>query len=65
MVMNDEVSAAVRALAKSEGVLGGWSSGAAAAAAHRLAERLGEGKRIVTVFPDGTERYLSQGILDG
>ena len=64
MVTNDEACAAVRKLALTEGVLGGWSSAAAAAGAYRIAERLGAGKRIVTVFPDGTERYLSQGILD-
>jgi cysteine synthase A len=64
MVMNDETCAAVRKLAKMEGVLGGWSSGAAAAGAYRVAERLGKGKRIVTVFPDGAERYLSQGIFE-
>jgi cysteine synthase A len=64
MVMNDETCAAVRKLASTEGVLGGWSSGAAAAGAYRIAERLGKGKRVVTVFPDGAERYLSQGIFD-
>jgi cysteine synthase len=64
MVMDEEASAAVRRLAATEGVLGGWSSGAAAAGAYRIAERLGEGKRVVTVFPDGAERYLSQGIFD-
>jgi cysteine synthase A len=64
MVMDHDASAAVRKLARTEGVLGGWSSGAAAAAAYRIAERLGQGKRVVTVFPDGAERYLSQGILD-
>jgi cysteine synthase len=64
MVMDDEACAAVRRLASTEGLLGGWSSGAAAAGAYRLAERLGEGKRIVTVFPDSAERYLSQGIFD-
>jgi cysteine synthase A len=64
MVMNDETCAAVRNLAKTEGVLGGWSSGAAAAGAYRIAQRLGKGKRVVTVFPDGAERYLSQGIFD-
>jgi cysteine synthase len=64
MVMDNDVRDAVRRLAKTEGVLGGWSSGAAAAAAYRIAERLGAGKQIVTVFPDGAERYLSQGILD-
>jgi cysteine synthase len=64
MVMDDETCSAIRELAKTEGVLGGWSSGAAAAAAKRVAERLGPGKRVVTVFPDGIERYMSQGILD-
>lgn len=64
MVMNDEVCAAFRRLAKTEGVLGGWSSAAAAAGAYRIAERLGAGKKVVTVFPDGAERYISQGILD-
>jgi cysteine synthase len=64
MVMNDETCAAVRSLALTEGVLGGWSSGAAAAGAYRIAQRLGPGKRVVTLFPDGAERYLSQGIFD-
>jgi cysteine synthase A len=64
MVMDDEVHSSIRRLARTEGILGGWSSGAAAAGAHRLAERLGPGKRIVTVFPDNAERYLSQGIFD-
>jgi cysteine synthase len=64
MVMDDEVHDAVRRLARTEGILGGWSSAAAAAGAYRLAQRLGQGKRIATVFPDNAERYLSQGILD-
>ena len=64
MTYDDEAYATVRRLAETEGVLCGGSSGAAAAAARRLAERLGEGKRIVTLFPDGAERYMSQGIFD-
>ena len=64
MIYDDEAFAAVRKLAKTEGILGGGSSGAAAAAAYRIAERLGSGKRIVTLFPDGAERYMSQGIFD-
>jgi cysteine synthase A len=64
MIMDDEAFATVRKLAETEGVLGGGSSGAAAAAARRIAERLGSGKRIVTLFPDGAERYMSQGIFD-
>ena len=64
MIMDDEAFATVKLLAETEGVLGGGSSGAAAAAARRIAERLGAGKRVVTLFPDGAERYMSQGIFD-
>jgi cysteine synthase A len=64
MVQDEEVCAALKKIAKLEGLLGGWSSGAAAAASYKIAERLGAGKRIVTVFPDGAERYRSQGIFD-
>ena len=64
MITDQEAFATVCKLAKTEGVLGGGSSGAAAAAAYRIAERLGSGKRIVTLFPDGAGRYMSQGIFD-
>ena len=64
MVQDEEVCAALKQIAKLEGLLGGWSSGAAAAASYKIAERLGPGKRVVTVFPDGAERYRSQGIFD-
>jgi cysteine synthase A len=64
MVRNQDVFDALRSLAREEGLLGGWSSGAAAAAARKIAERLGSGKRVVTVFPDGAERYRSQGIFE-
>jgi cysteine synthase A len=59
-----EAFAAVRELARIEGALVGGSSGAAAAAARRVANRLGPGRRVVTLFPDGAERYMSQGIFD-
>jgi cysteine synthase A len=64
MICDDEAYATVRRLAATEGVLCGGSSGMAAAAARRVAERLGPGRRIVTLFPDGAERYMSQGIFD-
>lgn len=64
MVQDAEVCDALKKIAKLEGLLGGWSSGAAAAASYRVATRLGPGKRVVTVFPDGAERYRSQGIFD-
>jgi len=63
-VSDAEAFSTVRELARTEGVLGGGSTGAAAAAARKVAERLGAGKRVVTLFPDGAERYMSQGIFD-
>jgi cysteine synthase len=55
-----------RRLAKEEGVLVGISSGAAVAAAVRLAS-LDEfaGKTIVVILPDGAERYLSTALFEG
>ena len=50
-----------RAVARSEGLLVGHSSGAALWAARRLAETIQEGV-IVTVFPDSGDRYLSTGL---
>jgi S-sulfo-L-cysteine synthase (O-acetyl-L-serine-dependent) len=49
----------VRRLAREEGLLVGISSGAALSAALQVASRLREGV-IVTVFPDGAEKYLSE-----
>lgn len=62
-VTDDEAFAASRDLAKHEGILAGSSSGAALAAALRLAEEIDEGN-IVTVFPDRGDRYLSKGLFD-
>ena len=52
-----------RTLAREEGLSIGGSSGAAAAGALRIAERLGPGKTVVTLFPDGAERYPDQGLF--
>lgn len=52
-----------RRLAAEEGLLAGGSSGLAAAAALRVAQRLGPGKTVATLFPDGAERYPEQGIF--
>ena len=48
-----------RELVKREGILAGGSSGAALWAVRRVAEDLPEGTRVVTIFPDGSVRYLS------
>ena len=59
-VTNDEAIRTGRELAKYEGLLVGISSGAAVAAATRLAELPeNEGKTIVALLPDTGERYLS------
>jgi cysteine synthase B len=50
-----------RAVARSEGLLVGHSSGAALWAVRRLAEMIGEGV-VVTVFPDSGDRYISTGL---
>ncbi|MDO4422322.1 MAG: cysteine synthase family protein [Eubacteriales bacterium] len=62
-INDDEAFAASRNLAKHEGILAGSSSGAALAAALKLAEEINEGN-IVTVFPDRGDRYLSKGLYD-
>jgi S-sulfo-L-cysteine synthase (O-acetyl-L-serine-dependent) len=49
----------VRRLAREEGLLAGISSGAAVAAMLDVAQRL-DGGIVVTVFPDGAEKYLSE-----
>lgn len=59
-VENDEAYEAARLLGRKEGILCGMSSGAAFAAALRLAALSeNEGKTIVTILPDTGERYLS------
>ncbi|MEJ2422363.1 MAG: cysteine synthase family protein [Acidobacteriota bacterium] len=47
------------------GILAASSSGANLAGAKRLAKQLGEGKRVVTLFPDSSERYLNKYCYDG
>jgi cysteine synthase B len=49
----------VRRLAREEGLMAGISSGAAIAATLDVAKRLDRGI-VVTVFPDGAEKYLTE-----
>lgn len=62
-VTADEAKGTTRRLAVEEGLLVGISSGAACFAALQVAAKLGKGKRVVTVLPDGGERYLSMGVF--
>lgn len=52
--------ATARELIATEGCLVGASSGANAWAARELAKTLPAGSRVVTLFPDGAERYMSK-----
>ncbi len=64
-VTAEEAFDTARELARTEGVLVGISSGAAAFAAAQLARRAEyEGKNVVVLLPDTGERYLSTPLFD-
>lgn len=65
-VTDEDAFAAARELARTQGLLAGISSGAALWAALLLAKRPeSRGKTIVTLLPDGGERYLSTSLFEG
>ena len=51
-------------IAKKEGILLGISSGAAIYAAIEVAKKIGKGKKVLAIAPDGGEKYISLGIYD-
>ena len=50
--------------AKNEGFLPGISAGANIHGAIELAKKLGKGHTVVTVVPDGGDRYLSTALFN-
>ena len=62
-VVDEPAFAMVARLAREEGILGASSAGANVAAALQVAQKLGRGKRVVTIIPDAAERYISKGIF--
>ncbi|WP_409253887.1 PLP-dependent cysteine synthase family protein [Bacillus sp. SCS-153A] len=63
-IMDADAFKAMKKLAINEGLLVASSSGAAFAAALMEAKKAKKGTNIVTIFPDSSERYLSQGIYE-
>ena len=65
-VTNDEAFEMARRLSNEEGIPGGISSGAAVAAALKVAARSEmKGKRIVVILPSMAERYMSTDLFKG
>lgn len=59
IVTDEDAINTAKRLASLEGIMCGISSGTNVAAALKLAEKLGEGKTVVTILPDTAERYFS------
>ena len=62
-VTDEDAANTTKQLALKEGILAGISSGAAMWAAMKAAERLGKNKKLVVIFPDRGDRYLSTGLF--
>ena len=63
-ISDEEAFHTAKLVAEKEGILVGISSGANIAAALKIAKKLGRGKKVVTVAPDGGEKYLSMGLYE-
>ena len=64
IVTDEEALKTAKDLARVEGIMCGISSGTNVAAALKLAEKLGEGKTVVTILPDTAERYFSTPLFE-
>ena len=63
-VKDEDAFKTAKALAEIEGILIGISSGAAVYAAIEVAKKLGKGKKVLAIAPDGGEKYISMGLYD-
>ena len=58
-VTNEQAVEFATRASKENGLFIGISSGSAIAAAYEVAKKLGKGKKVVAILPDGGEKYLS------
>ncbi|HBT19522.1 MAG TPA: cysteine synthase A [Clostridiaceae bacterium] len=63
-VSTEEAFLTAKTFAEQEGILIGISAGANLFGALQVAKNLGSGKKVVTVAPDGGEKYISMGLYD-
>ena len=63
-VSTEDAFSTAKTFGQEEGVLIGISSGANLYGALEVAKKLGKGKKVVTVAPDGGEKYISMGLFD-
>ncbi len=63
-VKDEDALKTTKDVAQIEGVLVGISSGAAIYGAIKIAQKLGKGKKVLAIAPDGGEKYISMGIYD-
>jgi len=63
-VKDEDAFKTAKLFAQAEGVLIGISSGAAVYAALQVAKKLGKGKKVLAIAPDGGEKYISMGLYD-
>jgi len=63
-VSTEDAFSTAKTFGQEEGVLIGISSGANLYGALEAAKKLGKGKKVVTVAPDGGEKYISMGLFD-
>ena len=60
---SEEAFDMVRKVLEKEGIFLGISSGASICAALKIGKKLGKGKKVLAISPDGGEKYMSMGII--
>ena len=63
-IKNEDAIEITVSMAKEEGVLVGISSGAAISAALKVAKKIGKNKKVLSISPDGGEKYISMVIYE-